>query len=1134
MLARYAFWTILLAPLASSVAGELLPRASEPVEVVLPDFGAEVRAFDAPDRRPVAWWPHVVNAAWGGGRGGPERRGGWLDEHWEMVDYLDRSADYTTHEYLKHRGIWYEVYGSNEYQETIHFHEEGARELLWENGIARDMLGKHVLSEHYNTGVDWWRERIGWDAYIVCNNAPRWWSVINYDWLTSPLLGFAISQDNIGGPTSRIGAGGHGRYCDYCNAKFFHHLAQADRLPEFRRQYKHIRGYVQANMMDVVHQLPPHAQHRWNAAEAELMARMCEPPVMSEYHKFLYISHLHNFIRHYQDAKLIAQRQGRQYDVHGNQGGSFIGPNPYQVALSDFVDTVWFESKGISTYDMFKFGWNNASGAFRYKMGRAMTRGVKPFMSMTGFHKHTADIVEHEMAEACAGGGVLFVNQQAFEQEPILLDKLTEYFRLRHNHRAIYANHTKQPYARVALAYSIPTMMYRNYQYTGDAPPNNALPGTARALEEGHIPFEVVILNHPEIHADRVTLEQLKLYRMIILPALECLSDAQIDLFTRYVQTGGTLGLIGKSGIRDENNLPRSGSAEPQWQKAGRVIDILPGRNFLPTRTRENDQTRELTAVALEALRQGLDSDTIISGNLPRLLWINTWNHGNDFISVHFVNYNVDFESGNATPTESAEVTVTLPPDIPAEQAAWLGPDGTRRTLRMVVQGTKVTVTLPPVRVYGVLIVGRKELDRAYNSLVRGDALMARATMACDGQWNELEDRADALAARRTVVATELNRNGGVAAAEDYARQASALIQEIQRSQDVAYMCRVSESVNTDGAVLALDFGGSREQPLWRIVEPTTTYDPQTGFGWLPWNDETDATPEERYYAMAQKYGGSMATQVTAGRLLFWPYRQPPPAPLSTNLACGMSRRFRIDIEPGDYTVRVVTTNPSWTNRNFFVSGMVRLNDEYRLLDAVHDKGTLESREFFVKTPDGKLDFTFGGPTGWGVAALIIRRGGRSTSDHQTTEGLRAWHVSPRFANPDWYPITQVTCPPERRLASLPEADWTMIKAPVAGLPVVDMGTNRQAEIGDVVYAATTIESPTARDVHFHFGATSQAQLWLNGKSIGYAPNEKGLRRDELVVPVHLAEGENTLVVKIQRFWERRWMFYASLTDGGD
>jgi len=280
--------------LASTASAAPLPKDPEPATVVLPDYGADVRAFDAPDRQPVGWWPHVVNAPWGGGSGGTERQGGWIDENWPLVDCLDRSGDYTSHEYLKHRGIWYEVYGSNEYQETIHFHENGARELFWDNGIARDPAGERVLSRFYNMQVERWAKQAGFNAFIVCNNGPRWSAVINHDWLTSPLLGYSISQDNIGGPTSRIGAGGHGRYCDFCSAKFFHYLKTEGELPEFRREYDHIRDYVRANLGEVIEQLPPKVKFRGNAEEAELQAALCAPPVMSEYQKFLYLSHLHN------------------------------------------------------------------------------------------------------------------------------------------------------------------------------------------------------------------------------------------------------------------------------------------------------------------------------------------------------------------------------------------------------------------------------------------------------------------------------------------------------------------------------------------------------------------------------------------------------------------------------------------------------------------------------------------------------------------------------------------------------------------------------------------------------------------------------------------------------------------------
>ncbi len=99
---RLPFWNaVFLALIPLPLLAAAPPRAAERVAVTLTDIGAELRTFEAPGTHPVPWWPHVVNAGWGGGRGGPERNGGWLDKHWELLDYVDRSGDYTTHDYLK-------------------------------------------------------------------------------------------------------------------------------------------------------------------------------------------------------------------------------------------------------------------------------------------------------------------------------------------------------------------------------------------------------------------------------------------------------------------------------------------------------------------------------------------------------------------------------------------------------------------------------------------------------------------------------------------------------------------------------------------------------------------------------------------------------------------------------------------------------------------------------------------------------------------------------------------------------------------------------------------------------------------------------------------------------------------------
>jgi hypothetical protein len=761
-----------------------------------------------------------------------------------------------------------------------------------------------------------------------------------------------------------------------------------------------------------------------------------------------------------------------------------------------------FESAGLTAYDNFQHHWHNACGPQRYQMCYAMSRGRKPVLCMSRFDKPTPDLVEHEMAEQCAGGGVLFVNQAAFEKQPAATEKLTEYFRFRHAHRALFADPGRRRHAQIAVGYSIPTLMYRDYQYSGGAEPVTALSGIGRAMEEGHLSYDVVIFNHPEIHADHTTLDELRRYKLLILPALECLSDAQVELIARYLAAGGTVGTIGPCGVRNEDNLPRATPALERWRAAGRVIDLMPGQKFFAPRATESPKTQQIIDAAIASVRKALGARPILEGPLPRLLWVKSWRHGADLVSVHFVNYDVDYGSGTARPTAPVEnVSLLLPPGVTADEAAWLTPDGKRQPIPLRHSGQRVEFPLPAVHVYGVLVVGPQGLDAPASLKLQREAMAARASLAA----------------------------GKAQSAAD-----EALLQNVQQRQDEAYCDRVRQSVEMPEAVLQLDFGGQASKAPWKSVAADSLYSSSTGFGWLPDADDSQPTPEEIYYDhvnLALARGNNTPSAIHPNRLLFWPYKASPPPALATNLACGSPRRFRVDLRPGTYTVRVVVTNPSWIYRNFLVSGMVAANGQTRLLDVPLDRGTLVAREFALPVPDGRLELTFGGPTGWAVAALMIRPGACREDPQATTGALRTWRVSPRYANPDWYPIAQITAPPEEQLDRLPLAGWREARAAAGGLPVVDLGSNRQAEPGDVVYATTVIPSTTARRTTLHFTASSAAQLWLNGRALGYVPNEKGLRRDEFLVPVELKPGDNRLVVKLARFWERRWQFCASVTD---
>ncbi|MCP5045256.1 MAG: hypothetical protein GY944_29870, partial [bacterium] len=373
-----------------------------------------VREFRA---QPPAWNEGIVNAgSAAASRADPYRAEGWISrpENWLLLDYYDRSGNLSTQRFLEHRGIPASVYGMNEYQETIHLYEDGALELFGRTGIARGIGNEHVLDPFHNLKVERWAKRGRENAYITDNTSSRWWALINYDWLTSPLFGEAISQDNIGGATSRIGESGQGRWSDSNDARFRSYLKNRGRWSRFakRLEGRSLREAVVERHGELFANLPPYASKETrDDRKAKLAAAsVCEDPLVAEYQRFQYIAQLHAFQRHYRENKQIAARRGHAYDVHGNLGAFFVGRIPYPIVLAESTDALWFETPGPSQYDIFEKGWSNAWGTFRLQMSEAMGRGRLVSLFLPRIRKYTPDLQAHEWAEVSAGGGALLEN----------------------------------------------------------------------------------------------------------------------------------------------------------------------------------------------------------------------------------------------------------------------------------------------------------------------------------------------------------------------------------------------------------------------------------------------------------------------------------------------------------------------------------------------------------------------------------------------------------------------------------------------------------------------------------------------------------------------------------------------------
>ena len=1075
-----------------------LPEGAH-VERREPDIAAELRAFSL---APPAWSADVVNAVLGQGANAQiARQEGWLatPENWLQIDYMDRASSYTTHGWLEHRGIAEEHYGYAEYQESFSMSPEAAIELLGERGLARGPMGELVIDP---------LEGLDHRAYITDPLEPRWAALLAYDTATSPLLGDALSQDNIGGVAAGVGPSAIARFGDASARGYAAWRARRGEpaLPPIREYLRERHGAQLAALRPYA---PPEAfDFRRASAAAQ---SICDDPVLADYQIFRYAANLDVWARLYTNLRHIAARDRRAFDVHGNLGGSPVGSDAYPLALAAFVDTIWFETTGMAQYDQFRQGWWNALGALRLELAVAVADGPRAVMFLAHPEKQTPDLLAHELAEISAGGGIPLVNPDMLAREaPAALPAYADLVRLRDQHRAVFMARGRSRLADVALLYSVATVMFDPCvpeASSSDTPVQNDFSGAARALEEGHVPYAVVVLPHPELQPASAAEPDLARYRVLIAPSLERLSDADLARLTRYLRGGGILAVIGKLGTRDERNRPRAGDALAGLRAAGRVSVLAGGASFPPARGPYAPTGRALGA-RLRADLAPLLAVPRISGDLSGDTWVTMWRHAGGFVTAHFVSYALDYASGAARPADPVGVRLRLPADVRAESARWLAPGEPERALPLRVNGGSAEVTLPALRVYGVLVVGPEGAEARASADARGDQRLARARRAGAGA-RDLEARVARVSALRS----------GDARAYDAA--AGALLSSLSAERERAYLDWVQSLASFGDPAAAFAFGQRADIPPWRAVGPDTSYSPTLGFGWLPADDDSRATPEENYWVASNEIAPDSLRSLSLYHA-YWPFAEGAlPRPISRALVSGRSRVFRVDLPDGDYRVSVVGANAAWDQRNLLVSGMVAANGRPVLLDAPLDVGALAQRAFTTHVAGGALELRFGGATGFGVASLLIEKASATAPDPLEAGAVRAWRVSERHPNSDWAPLRDL------RVASSDSA--VEVRAAESGIPLVDLGTSAQSAIGDVVVARAEVQREAAGSAELRVGASSAARVYLNGALVLDLANVPGVERDEGVARVSLRAGANQLEVVLERFWERRWLFFASI-----
>ncbi len=521
----------------------------------------------------------------------------------------------------------------------------------------------------------------------MCHHSPVW-----HEYQKSGLLRIlsendALGQDNLCNPTFR--GAQNACYCEYCRRDFREYLGKRFTGEQLRR-------------------LLPCPVDEFSIAEYIKRIRPTRPgfkllddPIAREFVRAQYIAGKGFIADIAASIRAKAAEQDRVVPFFGNQGSAWGGNRfpVFSVIISDVLDAQCLEDSLPAPY---KRTCRTAWSTLQYRLMRAVSLGRKPVWPLldTGVFRKWPTGARFFPAQALSQGAVplLLWSPNAWPDEATYRAH-AKIARFLDANRALFLN--RQPLARVALIYSVPTCFWR-YFYTywiyWRAGSNHGkwLGQAARVLEDAHIPYEPVVFGHPDLLDDTEQLASLDRYDVLVLTDVDCVSGRQAAAVRRFRKRGGRVVVIGDFGSRTEDFIPRPKPLMPP---------------DLPARVLEDFRNLNTTAAKVDAARAALckairPPHPLIETNAPRTLNMTLWRDvGGRRLSLHMVNRDVDLEHHQFRPVPDVRIALRVPNDFDFNRVRLVGPDAPPSDLPFERQRGTVSFLVPSVRCYAIAVL---------------------------------------------------------------------------------------------------------------------------------------------------------------------------------------------------------------------------------------------------------------------------------------------------------------------------------------------------------------------------------------------------------------------------------------------
>jgi hypothetical protein len=389
------------------------------------------------------------------------------------------------------------------------------------------------------------------------------------------------------------------------------------------------------------------------------------------------------------------------------------------------------------------------------------------------------------VAQAWADGGVPNPWATAAGASGWYYDGEASMSRFVQRHRETFAR--RERVANVGLVYSLPTLAWRQFRAL------NLMPRAytqwfvtwAQLLEEAHVSYEANCWCHPLLGDERAAIARLDRYQVLVLPGVDCFSDAQREAVRAFQARGGRVLSIACPKTYDAEGVLRP-DGQSLAAAGERLIEVSPddvtacgaaGEKATPENRVKADQAAPRLLAAME---KALGTDRLLETTAPGTVWANVWlDDTRHVLALHLVNGDIDVGANCFRPVANSRWRVRLPEGLKVTRAVAISPDEENEAkeaapLAVEVADGWATVVVPRLDCYTVAAMFDGDALSAAGDLAQARRAIWRAELVRGPRDGAGRGRLD-----EALSALRAGRSDGGAAAKRLAVESRAALAEL-------------------------------------------------------------------------------------------------------------------------------------------------------------------------------------------------------------------------------------------------------------------------------------------------------------------------------------------------------------------